>query len=347
VSTSDSALPAMSLRTPEDLLAMIPYLIGYPPIDSLVILGLVEKALGFTARVDLPADTNEIADFRSAVEHLADVTATNATACIIVAYGEPHIATPVIGLACDLVTNAGLVIVNALRVTDNRYSSHLCPDPDCCPPDGKPIPATNTLIDAEAVLGGMTVRASRADLIATVAPITGQRRADMQDAALRATAVLLKDLELADPDHDTAAAQAFTRRRGSAVVNHALDHHRGRLVLTDEQAATLLVLLRNPDVRDHALLHTNADDLDLWADLTRRAPRTLTAPVATVLAYTAWLAGNGALANMALDRATHANPDYPLAHLLRRALQAGAPPALVASWMTEAITDTGTDEHDR
>jgi hypothetical protein len=72
----------------------------------------------------------------------------------------------------------------------------------------------------------------------------------------------------------------------------------------------------------------------------------LTAPVATVLAYTAWLAGNGALANIALDRATHANPDYPLANLLRRALQAGAPPAVVAGWITEAITDTSADEHD-
>lgn len=348
MSTSDSALPALSLRTPEDLLAMVPYLIGYPPEDSLVVIALTGKALGLTARLDLPDHIDQLADFRPAVEHLADVATDNADTCVVIAYGEPHIATPVLDLADEILAAAGMHVAETVRVTNNRYHFHPCNDPACCPPDGRPIPATNTRIDAEAVFGGMTVRSSRADLIATVAPDTGQRRSGMQDAALRATAVLLKDLEIADPQHDRAAAQPFTRERGTDAVTHALDHHRGRLVLTDEQAATLLILLRNPDVRDHALLHTNPGDLDLWADLTRRAPHTLTAPVATVLAYTAWLAGNGALANIALDRATHANPSYPMADLLRRAIQAGAPPALVADWVTQAITDSDeSDQFDR
>ena len=41
----------------------------------------------------------------------------------------------------------------------------------------------------------------------------------------------------------------------------------------------------------------------LWTDLTRRACPGYVAAPAALLAFTAWQAGNGALANLALDRA--------------------------------------------
>jgi Domain of unknown function (DUF4192) len=50
--------------------------------------------------------------------------------------------------------------------------------------------------------------------------------------------------------------------------------------------------------------------------------------VASLLAFTAWQCGNGALANIALDRALDDDPSYSLAKLLREALDAGAPPEL-------------------
>ncbi len=48
----------------------------------------------------------------------------------------------------------------------------------------------------------------------------------------------------------------------------------------------------------------------------------------------AWQAGDGALANVALDRALADEPRYSMAHLLRQVITAGAPPSLARLPMT-------------
>ena len=48
----------------------------------------------------------------------------------------------------------------------------------------------------------------------------------------------------------------------------------------------------------------------------------------TTLAFVAWQQGNGALANVALDRALDDDPHYSMAVLLRQAIDSGAPPSL-------------------
>ena len=50
------------------------------------------------------------------------------------------------------------------------------------------------------------------------------------------------------------------------------------------------------------------------------------APVCTLLAWVAYERGDGARANVALDRALASDPDYSLAVLLRRALDCGVTP---------------------
>ncbi|WP_188959520.1 DUF4192 family protein, partial [Modestobacter marinus] len=47
---------------------------------------------------------------------------------------------------------------------------------------------------------------------------------------------------------------------------------------------------------------------------------------ATLLAVSAWVRGDGALANVALDRALRSEPSYTFAGLLRSALDACLPP---------------------
>jgi hypothetical protein len=52
------------------------------------------------------------------------------------------------------------------------------------------------------------------------------------------------------------------------------------------------------------------------------------------LAFCAWQSGDGALANVALDRSLADNPDYSMALLLRDALDSGAPPSMARLPMT-------------
>ena len=56
------------------------------------------------------------------------------------------------------------------------------------------------------------------------------------------------------------------------------------------------------------------------------AARAAPAAPAALLAHAAWRAGNGALANVALDRALDNDPCYPLARTMRRVLARGTSP---------------------
>jgi hypothetical protein len=70
------------------------------------------------------------------------------------------------------------------------------------------------------------------------------------------------------------------------------------------------------------------------ADLIRPVFLGHVAAPASLLAFVAWQDGNGALANVALDRALADNPRYSMAQLLRQALDSGAPPSLARVPMT-------------
>jgi hypothetical protein len=71
--------------------------------------------------------------------------------------------------------------------------------------------------------------------------------------------------------------------------------------------------------------------LSLLVQVARQVVAPDDAPVCTLVAWTAYARGEGALANVALDRALAGRPDYSLALLLRSCLDAGLPPDEVRS----------------
>jgi len=115
--------------------------------------------------------------------------------------------------------------------------------------------------------------------------------------------------------------------------------YRGGGRITDEDTfAWLAISLVHLAVRDDAWArmvpeHRQAH-LALWADIVRRADGPWLPAPASLLAFTAWQAGNGTLANIALDRALAADPGYSMALLLRDILAAGVPPAQARLPMT-------------
>jgi hypothetical protein len=111
--------------------------------------------------------------------------------------------------------------------------------------------------------------------------------------------------------------------------------------LTDAEVARLAWGLRDRTVRDRALeLALGPDDTAaelVWTELTRRAPAPLDVAPATLLAVSAWLRGNGAMADIALTRALAGDPRYLLAQLLSRALAACMRPAELRGLVREAV----------
>ena len=68
--------------------------------------------------------------------------------------------------------------------------------------------------------------------------------------------------------------------------------------------------------------------------MVRRACSGFVPAPASLLAFTAWQAGDGALANIAIDRALAADPAYSMALLLRDIMDAGVPPSEARMPMT-------------
>jgi hypothetical protein len=96
--------------------------------------------------------------------------------------------------------------------------------------------------------------------------------------------------------------------------------------LGDREVARIVWSLRDRALRDRALelaLGPDAASAEvLWTECTRRAPAPLDAAPATLLAVSAWLRGDGAMANVALARALAGDPGYRFAELLSQALSA-------------------------
>ncbi|MGW3807929.1 DUF4192 domain-containing protein [Micromonospora sp. NPDC005113] len=317
----------LSLASPADLLAAVPYLLGFHPTNSVVTVGLTSKRITVASRTDLPDPaqvTGWIASF--APQQIALLGNVSATAAILVGYGPAPTVTPALDALRPRLLAAGIDLLDTLRVTDRRYHSYQCHDPRCCPVDGLPFDPTNSATAVHAIVAGQVALPDRTALVASVAPITGPARDAITTATRRARQRLTAV--------HAAGGRAAIIRAGRAAVEATFTRYRHDDVAADDEVAWLTVLLTDTAVRDIAWQATDTQPwhLALWTDLTSRADPSVAAAPASLLAFTAWREGLGALAAVALDRALTADPLYRLAHLIDRALRHGIPPAALDQW---------------
>ncbi len=123
---------------------------------------------------------------------------------------------------------------------------------------------------------------------------------------------------------------------GTTAVTQAVAAYEADQRLADDDAAWLTVLLLSIPVRDAAwaAVRDTPAHQRLWLDLTRRADPELAPAPASLLAFAAWRAGNGALARVALERALDEDPGYSMAQLLMQGLRHGLPPSALDGWGT-------------
>jgi hypothetical protein len=206
---------------------------------------------------------------------------------------------------------AGIRLLDLLQVRDRRWTSLLCDDPTCCPPEGQPLPEVGTTA-GEATLAylGLTVEPGRDQVADRLAPDPPERR-----AAVRAELDRVPD---GSPTDGLELVRAAIRRAPDGPVPPAL-------------AAQCLAAIADFRVRDCLLDTSVRADADaaarLWAELTRCAPDGSVAPAAVLVAAAAYVAGEGVLAAVALERAQSDDPDHVLAAQLSMLLANGFPPA--------------------
>ena len=333
------ASPSLKVGSPDSMLAVIPGLLGFHPAKSMVVIGArpPRNRIQVAFRYDLPEPPNPGAVAKIAAHAAAILAREKLTLAIVVGYGPGSMVTPVADALVAGLRRVGITLHDTLRVENGRYWSYACHDPRCCPPEGVPFDLTaHPVATTMAASGGKALR-DRSTLAATIAPRSG-RAAEKMRAAIRRIERRIADAEQqAGPGRKHEAARRVVEE-GLRAVQDALGAYRQGGTITDGRLAWLAVSLTDLRVRDDAWArmvpeHTDAHQR-LWTDLVRRVPARYIPAPASLLAFTAWQSGNGALANVAIERALAADPEYSMARLLSDALSAGIPPSAARLPMT-------------
>lgn len=307
--STTAALQTFDARTPEDVLAAVPIVLGFAPEESVVMLTFGSEH-PFHARLDLPdteADRLEAARalvgpaLRHGVDRVLFVLYTD----------DAELAVACAAVLDGAFTGAGIEVVDALR-SDGRCWFRVPGEGDLPGVTGTPYDVSGHLFTAESVASGRVTRSSRAELAATVAA---------DDSARDAVAQALLALDPQKPLLDGLAVR-------TAVAQWAA----GLGPPDPASSARLLSSLREAAVRDAVLTAADREQaerqLAVWSALVRSAPPDVVAPAASVLAFLAWLAGNGALAWCAVERAAEGDPPCSLADRVAEALEQALPPAV-------------------
>jgi hypothetical protein len=318
----------LRISAPEDLLALVPCVLGFHPDDSLVLVVLAGEGGNVHARVDLTLDDDGV---RAGVAGLMTAVArTEARLVGVIAYtDDPVLADDALDLLFDQLIDSGVDWAFAIRADGERWFNLDCDDV-CCPPTGEPYDVSAHPITAQFVLDGHVTFPSRADLADS---LIGTDVDDVEAVQAAADEALRRFRSAASGPLGASQPEATRRHLVAeghwvrARVRHFLA---SREPLDVDDAGRMAVALVNVEVRDVAWAQMTRDNaevhVELWRGLVRRTPPDLLAAPAALLGFAAWLAGDGALAWCAVERCQQAEPGYSMADLLTQALVAAVPP---------------------
>lgn len=308
-----TATPAhtLTVRSPEDVLAAVPVLLGFHPNDSLVMLTATRAGRAFQARIDLPTGGDDDRD--ATIAALMDPAREHGVErVVLVAYDGDLTEIGALLASAEAAFSAAGIRVAAMLAVQGRQWFPVEPGVPLRRTDGMPFDPSAHAFTAQAVLDGRLVRESRAALAESLA-------SDPERVAAVAAA------------RAGSGPAAFIVGADSSWVTKTVAAHLASGRPPDDQAtARLLAGLAQSRVRDAVLRQIRgrgaADQLEFWSDLVRRAPDRRVASVAAMLGFAAWQAGHGALAWCAVDRCLAAEPDHPLGRLVAEALERAVPP---------------------
>ncbi|MGH8792958.1 MAG: DUF4192 domain-containing protein, partial [Stackebrandtia sp.] len=169
--------PHITLGSVPELLQAVPYLVGYHPRHSIVVIGFGDGGHGparFTACAGLPDDSP------SGLPVRVDMLRRNKVdTLLLVAYDLGGDADAILRRLVDSYRQAGIDVPDAVRVADGRWWSHACAD--YCPPEGFACESRDD-VSAQFVLGGAVALDSRDQKLAQLAPAAGEAARAVADA---------------------------------------------------------------------------------------------------------------------------------------------------------------------
>ncbi|MGX8908746.1 DUF4192 domain-containing protein [Streptomyces netropsis] len=347
----------ISLRSPAELADALPYLLGFFPDDSVVMVALHGERgrFGGRLRLGIPRTREEWPEVSTQLAEtlIAGSSKRGARPDGIVLFlcqdpgpGETardvmerlHPFAQCLRLACG---GQDVPVYEALCISDGRFWSYCCPDTRCCPPEGTPLAVPGTsVMAAAAAYAGIQVRGSLRQMEARLAPLTGPP-AEEQERALDAAAVELVPRILRGTDCETVRDETMGLARLVLDRLHAAPPNARRpeadaqddALLAHDEAAAIILGLQDRVTRDRAAEWMEGPlaptVLRLWRALARRCVSSYAEHAAaplTLAGWVAWSTGDQPEARVALSRALAADPDYLFAQLLQRACNEGMDP---------------------
>lgn len=307
-------------RRPEDLLALVPYLLGFHPEDSLVLLTFGATAASFHARVDLPIDAESQ---REVAALLVGAARNNSVekAMVMLYSDDAAVSQAQAQVLLAALGEVGVEVIDVLRADGDRYFRVGCDDEG-----GTAYDLSSHAFTAECVLAGQRAHSSREELADS---LVGVDQADAS-AVERAARRFADSLGPARRDNTSAEVLSALHEHGVWFLRRIREFSEDRVPVSPADAGRMLVLAALVPTRDAAWAEmsrkTAVRQVELWQGLVRRSPRDLYPGAGALLAFAAWLAGDGALAWCALDRCLEVDPDYSLGHLVAQALTHAVPP---------------------
>ncbi|MFM8154925.1 MAG: DUF4192 domain-containing protein [Actinomycetes bacterium] len=312
---------------PDSIVASLPFIVGFTPTDSLVVMWLDTGCVRLTMRLDLPPDGASHEPWIDAV--MAHQRAHDEVIiCVVPAARQVERdesgrlrGQSLVASLLKILRDTECGVRDALLVVDNHWWSYLCQEPECCPAAGTEVdPATADAVAARFALAGVARLPDR-DAVLALCAANPERQAEMLPLVRHA-----RITEAADPalHLDDWRDEAIDLVREALLTPRPTDPHRD---------AEVLAWLCDTRVRDtvlwevaHSVDHDPHRAFDRAAGLLRCAPAGVIAPIGTVTALLAWLNGDGVRAVAALDRVHEEDPEYALAQLLGRSITAGLSP---------------------
>lgn len=159
----------ISISGPAELLAVLPFHLGFRPARSVVLVCFHERRLGLVVRLDAcpPFEAHEV------VQHLLPTLRVESPGrAMLVSYEDvPGEGAALADALEGLLSDEGIVLSDRLSVRDGRWYGELC-EGDCCPPEGAALPED---ADVPGVAGyvalGRSVLPGRESLTALIEPL--------------------------------------------------------------------------------------------------------------------------------------------------------------------------------
>jgi hypothetical protein len=342
MNSTDRLIPELVIAGPDSIVASIPFIIGFTPHNSLVVMWLRAGCVRLTMRLDLPPEDDastrdSLCPWIDAVmaqcgSHDEVILCVSWSSDVMVrdAAGELR-SRDLMGALLEELSRTDCLVRDALLVQADRWWSFLCEQPECCPVSGTPLDRSiANEVAARFAFAGVAQLPDRQAVLDTCAPDHDRQevnRSLMRDVRRKTSARMSRS-----PD---AARELESWREES--ISRVHDWLLAPKHSDSAHDVEVLVALRDIRVRDTVLWqvaqsrsHDAHVAFERAAELLRGAPTGAIAPIGTVTALLAWLIGDGVRAGAALDRVRDEDFAYPLADLLSRSIAAGLS---AASWL--------------